>query len=116
MRQALKGYASGGYATQADVQTFVQEHPLVPKSKSGKVPHQLLGDILRNAIYAGYVEAPCWGISRRKAHYKPLVSLQTYQRIQDRLAGIGRATYRRNLNEDFLLRGFLMCDKAWRGT
>jgi site-specific DNA recombinase len=66
--------------------------------------------MLRNVIYAGYVEAPCWGIARRKGHHEPLISLETYQRIQDRLAGIGRATYRKNLNEDFPLRGFVMCD------
>ena len=35
--------------------------------------------------------------------------MKTFQRIQDRLNGIGRAPYRKNLNEDFSLRGFVEC-------
>lgn len=56
--EALEGYASGRFGSQTDVQRFLEDHPLYPKPKGGKLPHQRVGDMLRNAIYAGYVEAP----------------------------------------------------------
>ena len=107
--EALEGYASGRFGSQADVQRFLEEHPLFPKPKGGKLPHQRVGDMLRNAVYAGYVEAPQWGVERRKGHHEPLITLETHQRIQDRLNGL-RAVYRTHLAEDFPLRGSVMCD------
>src|SRR3569833_18338 len=43
--------------------------------------------LLTRSVYAGYVEAPTWGVSLRKGHHNPLISLQTYERIQERLHG-----------------------------
>ncbi len=107
--EALEGYASGRFESQADVVRFLEEHPSYRKPKNGKVPHQRVGDMLRNPIYAGYVEAPKWDISRRKGHHEALISLETHQRIQDRLNGL-RSTYRTDLSVDFPLRGFVVCD------
>ena len=59
--------------------------------------------------YAGYVEAPSWGVERRKGHHEALISYETFQRIQDRLNGL-RITYRTDLSQDFPLRGFVLCD------
>lgn len=109
VKQALEAYASRQLESQADVVRFLEEHPLYPKPKNGKVPHQRVGDILRNPIYAGYVEAPSWGVGRRKGHHEALISYETFQRIQDRLNGL-RITYRTDLSQDFPLRGFVLCD------
>ncbi|WP_449411278.1 recombinase family protein [Methylobacterium komagatae] len=108
--EALEGYASGCFDSQAVVADFLNAHPLYPKPKTGVIPHQRIADILRNPIYAGYVEAPQWGIARRKGHHEGLISLATFERIQDRLAGLGRTAYRTDLNVDFPLRGFVHCD------
>lgn len=107
--EALEGYAAGRFETQADVQRFLEDHPLYPKPKGGKLPHQRVGDMLRNPIYAGYVEAPKWDVPRRKGHHEALITLETHQRNQDRLNGL-RATYRTDLSADFPLRGFVHCD------
>jgi site-specific DNA recombinase len=109
VRQALEGYASGRYETQADVMRFLQDNPLFPKDSTGIVRHQRVNVLLTQCVYAGYVEAPNWDVSRRLGQHEPLISYDTFQRIQDRLDGIGRAHNRKNLNEDFSLRGFVEC-------
>jgi len=108
--EALEGYASGHFETAADVQRFFEAHPLFPKSRAGKVPHQRVGDILRNPTYAGLVGSSAWDISLRQGHHQPLISIQTHQQVQDRLNGINRAPSRKHLHQDFPLRGFVMCD------
>ncbi|EKF40206.1 resolvase-like protein [Nitratireductor indicus C115] len=107
---ALEGYASDEFASQADVMRFLQDEPLYPKDRTGKVRNQRISDMLRNWIYAGYVEAPGWGIARRKGNHEAIVSTETMQRIEDKLNGINRAPYRKELSGDFPLRGYVICD------
>lgn len=95
--------------TQADVQRFLAANPLFPKDGPGHVRHDRVQHMLTQWIYAGYIERPNWDVSRRLGMHEPLISLETFQRIQDRLNGIGRAAYRKNLNADFALRGFVEC-------
>ena len=109
VQQALEGFASGHFETQADVMRFLQDNPLFPKGKAGKVPHQRVAVLLEQCVYAGYVEAPNWGVTRRQGQHEPIVSPQTFQRIQERLNGGSYAPRQRNLNEDFPLRGFVEC-------
>jgi DNA invertase Pin-like site-specific DNA recombinase len=107
--EALEGYAAGRFETQADVARFFEAHPLFPKERSGIVRRNRAADILRCPLYAGYIEAPGWGVSLRPARHEGLISFQTFQRIQERLNGINRQPQRRNLKEDFPLRGFVAC-------
>ena len=109
VRDALEGYATGKYETQADVMRFLQDNPLFPKDASGTVRHQRVNVLLTQCLYAGYVERPNWNVSRRPGAHEGLISLETFQLIQDRLNGIGRAPHRKNLNADFSLRGFVEC-------
>ncbi len=88
---------------------FLQGHPLFPKSPNGRVCNERVAILLKNPVYAGYVEAPSWGISLRKGQHEGLISLQTHQRIKERIEGIDRAPRRKNLNVDFPLRGFVLC-------
>lgn len=109
VREALEGYASGRFETPADVGRFLSMNPLFPQDNPGFVRHQRVSQLLNQCLYAGYVERPNWGVSRRLGVHEPLISLETFQRIQDRLNGVGHARYRKNLNEDFSLRGFVEC-------
>lgn len=110
VQEALEGYASRRFETQADVMRFLQAHPLFPKPSSGRVCNERVSVLLKQHAYAGYVDAPNWGISLRPGQHEGLISFATFQKIQDRLNGINRAPYRKNLNEDFPLRGFVLCD------
>ena len=108
--EALEGYASGLLSRPSDVTNFLQDNPLFPKPRTGRVPHQRVSDMLRNPAYAGLVGSEVWGIPLRAGHHEPLISVATFQRIQDRLRGIDRAPSRKLIREDFPLRGFVMCD------
>jgi site-specific DNA recombinase len=110
MRVALEGFASGRFETQAEVMRFLQNNPLFPKDATGIVRHQRVSQLLNQPVYAGYIEAPNWGVSLRPAQHQGLISLQTYQRIQDRLNGGIYAPRQKNLNEDFPLRGYVFCN------
>ena len=109
-QEALEGYASGRFDNQAEVMRFLQDNPLFPKDSRGIVRAQRVSILLRNCVYAGYVEAPNWDVSLRQGQHEPLISLQTFQQIQDRLNGGGYAPRRKNLNEEFPLRGHVVCD------
>lgn len=111
MREALNGYAIGRFASQAEVQRFLESDPLFPKDlKDGRLRPMTVNRLLKKPVYAGYVEAPKWGVSLRKGQHEGLISFETFQRIQDNLEGKKRAPKRKDLDEDFPLRGFVLCD------
>lgn len=112
VKQALEGYASGHFASQAEVQRFLERDPHFPKDrKDGSIRPMTITRLLKKLAYAGYVEAPKWDVSLRKGQHEALISFETFQRIQDRLEGRKRApAARKDYNEDFPLRGFVLCD------
>jgi hypothetical protein len=87
---------------------FLQNDPFFSKGKSGRVTHHRVGQLLNQLLYAGYIEHRDWGVSLRPAQHEPLISFETYQRIQERLNGIQRTPMRKNLDEHFPLRGFVL--------
>ena len=74
IQEALEGYASGRFDSQADVQRFMKNNPLFPKDKRGEVRHQRVSLLLNQAGYAGYVEAPNWGVDLRVGQHEPIIS------------------------------------------
>ncbi len=111
LAEALEGYACGRFQTQVEVKRFLEAQPLYPKDlPDGQIRNQRIHDILTRPVYAGYVEAPKWGVALRKGHHDGLVSFETFQRIQDRLTGTAKAPARKDINADFPLRGFILCD------
>ncbi len=110
IQEALEGYASGRFETQAEVMRFLRAHPAFPKDPRGSVTNHRVTLMLGQCAYAGYIEAPNWDVSLRPAQHEALISFQTFQRIQERRNGIGRAAKRKNINLDFPLRGFVICD------
>ena len=108
--EALEGYASGRFQTQAEVKRFLEGQPYYPKDlPNGEIRNQRITNLLKKPIYAGYIEIPNWDVSLRKGHHEPLVSFECHQRIQERLNGTAKVPYRKNLHEDFPLRGFVSC-------
>lgn len=109
--EALEGYANGKFSSQVEVKRFLESKPEFPKSgPSGYVHASKVKEILQRPVYAGYVEAPDWGVSLRKGHHEPLIPYSTYERIQGLLSGNAYAPARKDINEDFPLRGFVLCD------
>ena len=109
VQEALEGYASGRFQIQAEVMRFLNDHPSFPKPPQGQVTNQMVKVLLARILYAGYVEAPRWGIPAQKGRHEGLISMETYERIQARLKGGAYAPARANIRDDFPLRGVLAC-------
>jgi site-specific DNA recombinase len=70
------------------VQRFLEASPEFPKDKAdGSIRPMTVSRLLRKAVYAGYMEAPGWDISLRKGKHEGLISFETFERIQENLAG-----------------------------
>ena len=109
IQEGLEGYASGRFQLQAEVKRFFESHPSFPKDRYAQVRNQQVTDILTRPLYAGYVEAPRWGVSLRKGQHDGLISFETYERIQERLKEGAKAPARADINTDFPLRGSVSC-------
>jgi site-specific DNA recombinase len=107
--EALNGYASGRFETQAEVKRFLDNHPDFPKGKTGFVPKQNIRGLLTNILYTGYVAYEPWGIPPTKGHHEALISYQTHLRIKERLNGIPKFPIRKTIHPDFPLRGYVDC-------
>ncbi len=112
VRAAFEGFANGRFAFQAEVQRFLERDPYFPKDhKDGTLRPMTVSRLLRKVVYAGYVEAPKWGVDLHQGRHEGLISFETYQRIIDHLdSGKRRPAARADYNEDFPLRGFVACD------
>ena len=107
---ALEGFATGRFASQAEVRRFLEADPYFPKDrKDGSVRAMTITRLLKKVVYAGYVEAPKWGVSVRKGKHEGLISFEQFERIQDILDGKKRMMPERvDYDEDFPLRGFVV--------
>ncbi len=93
----------------SEVKRFFERAASFPKDKKGKVHFSRVKDMLKNQLYSGYLSKADWGIHLLKGKHDPLISFETYQRIQDRLQMHAKAPARKNINKDFPLRGFVNC-------
>ncbi len=110
IQEALEGFACGRLETQVEVKRFLESQPDYPKdTPKGEIRNQRIHDLLTQPLYAGYLEAPNWNISLRKAQHEGLINLETFEKIQTRLKEGAKAPARKDISEDFPLRGFVKC-------
>ena len=109
IKEALIGYKSGLFQTIAEVARFLTTQPDFPKNRFGVVTNEAAKRILTRLLYAGMIEKPEWGISLRQGKHEGLISFEDFEVIAERLKGKAYAPVRKNLNEDFVLRGAVAC-------
>ncbi len=110
LREALEGFACGRFDTQVEVQRFLESKPDYPKDMAGgKIRPMTITRLLKKSIYAGYVESKAWGVSLRPGQHEGLISFATHEKILHRLEVGGYAPARKDISEDFPLRGFVAC-------
>lgn len=108
--EALEGFANNRFATQSEVKRFLEAQPEFPIQKSyGGIRLQKVTDMLTHPLYAGMVHAVKWNIPLRKGNHDALISVKTYEAIQDRLNEKAYAPKRKNLGDKFALTGFVNC-------
>ena len=114
VKNALEGYAAGRFCSAVEMQVYLQNQPCYPKDKKGKVHIQRVLDMLNQVVYTGYYEFPQWEIGLMKGKHEPIISYETFRQIQDRLHDKAKTPVRADIQEDFILRGFLACDCCGR--
>ena len=95
IKEALEGYASGRFQTQAEVRRFLEAQPDYPKNAKGRVEQQRVTDMLDCILYAGVIDYPKWGISNVQGVHQALISLEAYEQIQERRRGVAKAPARK---------------------
>ncbi len=114
VKEALESFACGRFESKMEVKRFLESYPIVPRNRNGEFHLQNVENMLRRVAYAGYIHLPNWGVHYRKGKHEPLISFETWQKIQDRLDGCAKARKRPNLEKSFPLRGFVVCDHCGR--
>ncbi len=114
IRQALEGFACGRFGSLTEVANFMGTHRHFPAELHGALYLTCLRDMLERVLYTGHVEYRPWDISLRPGHHEALISMQTYNKIQERLKVKSYAPQRSDIHLDFPLRGFVLCDSCQR--
>ena len=115
VQDALESYASGRFASQAEVRRFLESQPLYPKdTPAGAVRHQTVQRLIAKPVYAGYVHAETLGVGLRQGHHEGLITLETHERILKRMREAAYAPARQDITSDFPLRGAVACGECAR--
>ncbi len=109
VRDAFEGYAMGRFETQAEIQRFFETFPDFPRNGKGEITRQRVKDVLINPLYTGYICSENYGIDWLKGHHDALISVETFEKVQERLRGMAKAPVRKNIGNEFALRGFVCC-------
>jgi site-specific DNA recombinase len=109
VQSALEGFASGRFETQTEVKRFLDSQEAFPKGRDGKIHYQRVHNLLNQVLYTGYINLPGWGIHFQPGKHEPIISFETWQKIQERLKTKAKAPTRKDINIDFPLRGFVTC-------
>ncbi|TCP22258.1 recombinase-like zinc beta ribbon protein [Rhodovulum adriaticum] len=113
--EALNGYATGRFQSQAEVKRFLDSKREFPKDYRGKeVSVDRVSKIIKNLLYAGYLQRPERGIPLTPAFHEALITYDTYLINQHKLRQAAVAPAKKNIDRDFPLRGFLVCETCGR--
>ncbi|MDX3973501.1 recombinase zinc beta ribbon domain-containing protein [Shinella sp.] len=107
--EAFESYASGRFETFSEVKRFLEAQPVWPKGYKGEVHFERIKELFSRPVYAGHISHEAWGLTLVQGKHEPLISLATWQAVQDRRDGVAKAPAKKNISEDFPLRGFVTC-------
>ncbi len=109
VKEAYEGYASGRFDGLTEVKRFLESQPAFPRNSNDEVHIERVAEIFARPVYAGHITIEDWGLRLVPAKHKAIISLATWQAVQDRRFGIAKAPARADISEDFPLRGFVSC-------
>ena len=88
---------------------FSESFPDFPRNKRGEVTQQRVTDILTHPIYTGHICSETYGINWLPAQHEALISLEVFDKVQTRRKGVAKAPKRKNIGDQFALRGIALC-------
>ncbi|GLQ36782.1 hypothetical protein GCM10007908_04020 [Rhizobium albus] len=106
---AMEGFASGRLQTMTEVKRFLESQPAYPRNQNHEVHIERVSEMFDRCVYAGHITYEDWGLRLIPGKHEPLISLQTWQTIQERRYGTPKVPARQDLSDDFPLRGFVTC-------
>ncbi|MEZ5804970.1 MAG: recombinase family protein [Rhizobiaceae bacterium] len=109
VQHVFESYASGVFQTQAEIVRYLEDQPAWPRGPKGTVHWEQVARLLTRPIYAGLITVPKWNIHLVPGVHEALVSIETWTAVQDRRQGAAKAPARKDLSQDFPLRGFVLC-------
>lgn len=112
LQTALELFACGRLETQSEFRDYLLAQDAFPRKKDGTIHLQQVKEMLNRVLYAGYISMPKWDIYMQSGKHEPLISLDTYEKIQKRLNSTAKAPQRKDLDQNFPLRGFVCCNSC----
>ncbi|MEM7692602.1 MAG: recombinase family protein, partial [Pseudomonadota bacterium] len=112
IRECFEGYVAGRYETQAEILRYLESLPYFPRDGRGLIRFERIRQMIENPLYAGMVHAPKWNIKARPGNHEGLVSVSTFKRANEKLNGKPIIVNRKNISEDFILRGYVTCSEC----
>ena len=109
VREALEGFASGRFSSQTEVKRFMDQHGAFAGARSKSSYLQKVREILERPLYAGVMDMPGWGLTGIQGKHQPLISYETHRRVLERLHGPRYGIARKDMRDDFPLRGIVLC-------
>lgn len=100
-------YATGDYALR-DLGKKARANGFVYKKSGRPVPTSSIHTILRNRLYTGWFD---WTGKRYEGKHDPIVSIETWQRVQDVMDGRYSNKHRR-MTHAFAFSGLMTCAKC----
>ena len=108
-RNAIELYDKGELNTLEEVQKYIGKQYLDHKVRKEPSISGIQG-ILTELLYTGYIEYEKWGIKRMKGLHEGFISVDTYNRVQNKLKCKSKTAIRKDYNLDFPLRTWVLCD------
>jgi site-specific DNA recombinase len=112
VKRAFEEFATGRFTKE---QVLDKVTRLGLRTRTGRTLNpQSFGRMLTNRLYAGFIHAPEFGISRR-GDFDPLVSDETFYRVQAVIEGRVQTTApHKRSRPDFPLKGLVRCEACGR--
>ena len=109
LKSALEGFANGNLFRKIDVCKYLVERGFWTKQSPEKYIDKMTA-LFSDPYHCGDVEYKPWGVERRQGHHEAIISTDVYEKILRRLKKDGAVTReRKDISEDFPLRGLLVC-------
>lgn len=108
IRRSFELVASGEHGAAAVLRSVTALGLL---SRRGRpLTAQTFGTLLRNPIYAGFLDVGSFGLKRTRGDFEALIPDTLFYRVQSALGGRDGASPHRLNNPEFPLRRFVICD------
>jgi len=107
-KEAIEKFESNVFISKEQVRDFINSK-YVEFGINKHLSKNGVDKILKNILYAGYVEYSPWQVSARKALFKGFISYETFLNVQKKLEGRAPKRLRKDYRLDFPLRGYVTC-------